>query len=257
MRVRGRACCSAWPVLGAGKAAHARLPAALLECAAAPALQHPVPATAQQVQQEAAAVSSAAASTCPIRAMLDRVVVTASGVIVACWQVCERTCGCACWASECLTQHAQTCLPCCAPLRRCCLALASLLRCDKRCGRRCRTRRRRRIRRSRSQPCCTPPSRACWRRRCTLRRLRMQTLAQRQQARQRRCTRACGRDGLPCMHAAAAFATTGSYTPACTAATDIHTARTLAGMAAACTAAHSGCCSGRCVGRAVRPGGSV
>jgi hypothetical protein len=49
--------------------------------------QAPVPADAAAVEAEAAAVGGVAQSTCPVRAVLERVVATAGGVLVACWQV--------------------------------------------------------------------------------------------------------------------------------------------------------------------------
>lgn len=50
-------------------------------------LQDPVPADSHQVEAEAAAVARVAGNTCPVIAVLDRVVITGSGVVVACWQV--------------------------------------------------------------------------------------------------------------------------------------------------------------------------
>ncbi|GBG00104.1 hypothetical protein Rsub_12845 [Raphidocelis subcapitata] len=47
----------------------------------------PVPADAAAVEAEAAAVARVAQSTCPVRAVLERVAATAGGVLVACWQV--------------------------------------------------------------------------------------------------------------------------------------------------------------------------
>lgn len=47
----------------------------------------PVPATAEEVAEEAAAVARVAVATCPMRVALERVVATAGGVLVACWQV--------------------------------------------------------------------------------------------------------------------------------------------------------------------------
>jgi hypothetical protein len=49
--------------------------------------QHPVPATPDAVRKEITAVRAVAGHSCPIRAVLDRVVVTSTGVVVACWQV--------------------------------------------------------------------------------------------------------------------------------------------------------------------------
>lgn len=46
-----------------------------------------MPASTEQVSAEAAAVAKVAAINCPVRAVLERVVATAGGVLVACWQV--------------------------------------------------------------------------------------------------------------------------------------------------------------------------
>lgn len=48
---------------------------------------NPVRATSAEVEEEAVAVASLAARTCPIQAILDRIILTSSGVVVACWQV--------------------------------------------------------------------------------------------------------------------------------------------------------------------------
>lgn len=50
-------------------------------------LQDPVPADQQQVAAEAAAVAGVASRTCPVQAVLDRLVITSTGMVVACWQV--------------------------------------------------------------------------------------------------------------------------------------------------------------------------
>lgn len=47
-------------------------------CTAA-SLQTPVPATQEQVEQEAEAIRSVTSSKCPIKGVLDRVIVTTSG----------------------------------------------------------------------------------------------------------------------------------------------------------------------------------
>jgi hypothetical protein len=49
--------------------------------------QAPQQASAAEVAAEVSAVRRAAAAACPIRAVLERVVATSSGVLVACWQV--------------------------------------------------------------------------------------------------------------------------------------------------------------------------
>lgn len=63
-------------MIGAGR--QSRLP---------PLLQDPIQANQEQVQAEAAAVAGVAGSSCPVQAVLDRLVITSTGVIVACWQV--------------------------------------------------------------------------------------------------------------------------------------------------------------------------
>lgn len=54
-------------------------------------LQAPVAANAAAVQQELDAVKSVASVSCPVMAVLERVVFTSSGVLVACWQVRATT----------------------------------------------------------------------------------------------------------------------------------------------------------------------
>jgi len=49
--------------------------------------QHPVAATPHEVRMELAAIAEAATSLCPLRVVLERVLVTGSGVVVAAWQV--------------------------------------------------------------------------------------------------------------------------------------------------------------------------
>lgn len=46
-----------------------------------------MPASAGEVEAEAAAIALAAAAACPVRAVLERVVVTPGGTVLACWQV--------------------------------------------------------------------------------------------------------------------------------------------------------------------------
>jgi len=46
-----------------------------------------VPFTAEEVEAEAAAVAAVFNATCPLRAVLERVVVTPGGVVIACWNV--------------------------------------------------------------------------------------------------------------------------------------------------------------------------
>jgi hypothetical protein len=48
---------------------------------------NPVKATSTEVEEEATAVANMASRTCPIQAILDRIILTPSGVVVACWQV--------------------------------------------------------------------------------------------------------------------------------------------------------------------------
>jgi|APGre2960657444_1045066.scaffolds.fasta_scaffold00198_1 predicted Rdx family selenoprotein len=48
-----------------------------------------VPASAAQVDAEAAALRAVLNATCPLRAVLERVVVTPGGVIMACWNVAQ------------------------------------------------------------------------------------------------------------------------------------------------------------------------
>jgi hypothetical protein len=52
--------------------------------------QAPVPATASEVEVESEAIRGVASQTCPIAAVLDRVILTSSGVLVACWQVGQQ-----------------------------------------------------------------------------------------------------------------------------------------------------------------------
>ncbi|GAX78176.1 hypothetical protein CEUSTIGMA_g5618.t1 [Chlamydomonas eustigma] len=47
----------------------------------------PVQATPNEVEEEARAIRGVAGSSCPIKGVLDRIIITTSGVIVACWQV--------------------------------------------------------------------------------------------------------------------------------------------------------------------------
>jgi len=46
-----------------------------------------LPATPQEVDAEAASVAAVFAATCPIRAVLERILVTPGGVVIACWNV--------------------------------------------------------------------------------------------------------------------------------------------------------------------------
>jgi hypothetical protein len=48
---------------------------------------NPVKATNTEVEEEATVVANMASRTCPIQAILDRIILTSSGVVVACWQV--------------------------------------------------------------------------------------------------------------------------------------------------------------------------
>ena len=50
-------------------------------------VQHPVKASTAQIATETASVSKTAMALCPLEIVLERVVVTATGNVVACWQV--------------------------------------------------------------------------------------------------------------------------------------------------------------------------
>ncbi|KAL5814102.1 hypothetical protein ACOSQ4_024743 [Xanthoceras sorbifolium] len=51
----------------------------------------PVPATEDEIQAEATAVKAVAEGLCPLRIVLDRVVLTSTGVLLGCWQVISGT----------------------------------------------------------------------------------------------------------------------------------------------------------------------
>lgn len=51
----------------------------------------PVPATEVEIEAEATAVKSVAESLCPLKIVLDRVVLTSTGVLLGCWQVTSGT----------------------------------------------------------------------------------------------------------------------------------------------------------------------
>ncbi|CAI5488981.1 unnamed protein product [Closterium sp. Naga37s-1] len=51
----------------------------------------PVPATAKQLADEVRAVKGVSMRLCPMRVSLDRVILTAAGALLACWQVVEGT----------------------------------------------------------------------------------------------------------------------------------------------------------------------
>ncbi|CAI5521837.1 unnamed protein product, partial [Closterium sp. Naga37s-1] len=51
----------------------------------------PLPATAKQLVDEVRAVKGVSKRLCPLRVSLDRVILTATGVLLACWQVVEGT----------------------------------------------------------------------------------------------------------------------------------------------------------------------
>jgi len=53
---------------------------------------HPLPATAGEVEVEERAIKNVAATLCPVEAILERVVLTSSGVMVACWQAIAGAC---------------------------------------------------------------------------------------------------------------------------------------------------------------------
>ncbi len=50
-------------------------------------MQHPVKASTAQIATETASVSKTAMALCPLEIVLERVVITATGNVVACWQV--------------------------------------------------------------------------------------------------------------------------------------------------------------------------
>ncbi|CAM8974145.1 unnamed protein product [Rhodiola kirilowii] len=50
-----------------------------------------VPATEQEIDIEAHAVQEVAAAACPLKIVLDRVVLTSTGVLLGCWQVISGT----------------------------------------------------------------------------------------------------------------------------------------------------------------------
>ncbi|MCH87277.1 hypothetical protein A2U01_0008143 [Trifolium medium] len=47
----------------------------------------PVPATKEEIEAEASSVETVAARLCPLNIVLDRVVLTSTGVLLGCWQV--------------------------------------------------------------------------------------------------------------------------------------------------------------------------
>ncbi|GMH01354.1 hypothetical protein Nepgr_003193 [Nepenthes gracilis] len=51
----------------------------------------PVPATENEVEAEATAVKTVAAGVCPLKIVLDRVILTSTGVLLGCWQVVSGT----------------------------------------------------------------------------------------------------------------------------------------------------------------------
>eukprot|EP00884_Botryococcus_braunii_P018259 jgi/Botrbrau1/5116/Bobra.0128s0024.1 len=53
--------------------------------------QDPVVASSEDVQEEVRAISAAAANVCPLRIAIERVVVTPTGNVLACWQVLSGT----------------------------------------------------------------------------------------------------------------------------------------------------------------------
>ncbi|KAL5077824.1 hypothetical protein RYX36_016808 [Vicia faba] len=50
-----------------------------------------VPATKQEIEAEASSVETVAARLCPLNIVLDRVVLTSTGVLLGCWQVISGT----------------------------------------------------------------------------------------------------------------------------------------------------------------------
>ncbi|GFZ07747.1 hypothetical protein Acr_19g0006840 [Actinidia rufa] len=51
----------------------------------------PVPATEEEIEAEAYAVKAVAGDLCPLKIVLDRVVLTSTGVLLGCWQVISGT----------------------------------------------------------------------------------------------------------------------------------------------------------------------
>lgn len=51
----------------------------------------PVPATEEEIEVEASAVKAVAEDVCPLHIILDRVVLTSTGVLVGCWQMVSGT----------------------------------------------------------------------------------------------------------------------------------------------------------------------
>lgn len=51
----------------------------------------PVPATEEEIEAEANAVKAVAEGLCPLKIVLDRVVLTSTGVLLGCWQVTSGT----------------------------------------------------------------------------------------------------------------------------------------------------------------------
>ncbi|CAK8565416.1 unnamed protein product [Lathyrus sativus] len=51
----------------------------------------PVPATKEEIESEASLVETVAAGLCPLNIVLDRVVLTSTGVLLGCWQVISGT----------------------------------------------------------------------------------------------------------------------------------------------------------------------
>ncbi|KAK7304614.1 hypothetical protein VNO77_42498 [Canavalia gladiata] len=51
----------------------------------------PVPATKEEIETEASSVEAVAATLCPLKIVLDRVVLTSTGVLLGCWQVISGT----------------------------------------------------------------------------------------------------------------------------------------------------------------------
>jgi len=133
-----------------------------------PFSQAPVQATAAEVAAEAAAIKRVADSHCPVHAVLEQVVATASGVLVACWQVC------------CVRKGSPA--PCMLPgpaqtgtshpnvhrmapfnrLHRSAQGPESPKICAPASAKRCPTPLRRPSKRCKSRRCCTPRSPGCW-----------------------------------------------------------------------------------------------
>ena len=53
--------------------------------------QSPIPATLERVEDEKERIASVARQSCPLRVVLERVVATPGGTVLACWQLANGT----------------------------------------------------------------------------------------------------------------------------------------------------------------------